>query len=192
MKMNWKLHPQPSSLRKARGMAKVINELYGLRGKTVLDPFCGTGTILVAVHKHGATPIGTDIENWSSILRPGTDPGWFKWGIDAEESAKIHNYNFLITDPPNPNKIIGGRLPSAYRDTGITGAQLRRMLKLNPNNVMGKAKALKKTRRVIDIALSKGAIVVVNAFGPYEKYLSKFYQLKPIFETYVEVVVCRP
>lgn len=177
----WKLHPQPSSLRKARTALKS----FYLEGKTVLDPFCGTGTLLIAAKEAGARVIGSDIEDWSNYIRPEAIGIEFHWGIDAFEAVQRFEHNVLLTDPPNPKVIVGGRLLSAYRDTGVSGSQLIKMLKLSESNLMGKKfKTIKSVIQILKYELEHERIIIINAFNPYKKYLSPLFNIEQIFDSY--------
>jgi len=53
-----KKHPAPFPLE----LATRIVRMFSFEGDTVLDPFCGTGTTMVAALRHGRNSIGLDIE----------------------------------------------------------------------------------------------------------------------------------
>ena len=183
----WKLHPQPSSLKKAREALSRLDVV----GKVVLDPFCGTGTLLIAAKELGAHPIGSDIEDWSANLRPGAEDIEFHWGVDALEAVRRFEHDILFTDPPNPFELVGGRLPSAYRDTGVSGAELYKMLigKLNERNLMGrKAKTIRALLELTEYELARGRIIVMNLFGPWSKYFARRFIIKRLYDTYYIVM----
>ena len=180
-KHKWKLHPQPSSMAKVR---RALGNI-GLRGKVVLDPFCGTGTLLIVAREKGARVIGSDIEDWSEYLRPGSERIEFHWGIDALDAIKKFEHDVLLTDPPNPTTIVGGRLPSAYRDTGVKGAQLSKMFNFSERNLMGKKyKTIKVVIKLVKYELENGRTVIMNAFYPYKKYLLPIFQMRKLHDTY--------
>lgn len=53
-----KFHPAPFPLELATRLVR----MFSFHGDTVLDPFCGTGTTMIAALKHGRNSIGIDIE----------------------------------------------------------------------------------------------------------------------------------
>jgi len=180
-KHRWKLHPQPSSMAKVRRALDNID----LRGKVVLDPFCGTGTLLIVAREKGARVIGSDIEDWSEYLRLGSEGIEFHWGIDVLDAIKKIEHDILLTDPPNPTTIVGGRLPSAYRDTRVKGAQLLKMFNFSERNLMGKRyKTIKVVIKLVKYELDNGRTIVINAFRPYRKYLFPIFQMRQLHDTY--------
>jgi len=191
---NWKLHPQPSSLRKAReAVGRYIYDYGELRGKKVLDPYCGTGTLVYVASEYGADAIGSDIEDWSAYLRPlGTrcSPMFF-WGVDAVDAVSVYRPDIIVTDPPNPRVLVGGRYPSAYRDTGVTGAELRRYWasRIHPKNVMGRPLAVDHLVMTLRAAAATGTkLAIVNAFDPLILgALEKVFRVDELTNTYVVV-----
>ena len=53
-----RIHPAPFPLE----LATRLIRMFSFHGDTVLDPFCGTGTTMVACLRHGRNSIGIDIE----------------------------------------------------------------------------------------------------------------------------------
>jgi DNA modification methylase len=53
-----KKHPAPFPLELATRLVR----MFSFHGDTVLDPFCGTGTTMIASLKHGRNSVGLDIE----------------------------------------------------------------------------------------------------------------------------------
>ena len=93
----YKLHPQPTSLHNCVEALKRAD----IRDKVVLDPFCGTGTVLLAAMVCRAKKaIGSDIEDYSFCLRADFNNPFLKtwlrtnteveihWGIDGLESIE--------------------------------------------------------------------------------------------------------
>lgn len=60
------LHPYPAKF--PPQLPKKILEDYGIKGQTVLDPFCGSGTTLVEARIFGANAIGVDVNGLSVLL----------------------------------------------------------------------------------------------------------------------------
>jgi modification methylase len=54
-----RIHPAPFPLELATRLVR----MFSFHGDTVLDPFCGTGTTLIAALKHGRNSIGIDIDS---------------------------------------------------------------------------------------------------------------------------------
>jgi len=206
---HYRLHPQVSSLRKAKLAAKFAR----LEGTHVLDPFCGTGTLLVAAVEVGAeVVIGSDLEDWSSLLRPqlrrllttqpleGDRRIELHWGVSALDAVKRFEHDVLFTDPPNPFCLIGGVLVSLKRDFGISGAELKRMWegRLSPENWMaGGRRVLWLLKRLIDHELQRGRRVILNVFEvnrwggernrDLEEFLRSYYSLRHVANTYYEL-----
>lgn len=60
------LHPYPAKF--PPQLPKKILEDYAVKGQTVLDPFCGSGTTLVEARIFGANAIGVDVNGLSVLL----------------------------------------------------------------------------------------------------------------------------
>jgi DNA modification methylase len=60
------LHPYPAKF--PPQLPKKILEDYAIKGQTVLDPFCGSGTTLVEARIFGANAIGVDVNGLSVLL----------------------------------------------------------------------------------------------------------------------------
>ena len=164
------LHPQPTSLR----LATLAARKAGLRGEVVLDPFCGTGTCLIAALRAGAREaIGADIEDWSGYLRPelatmlacGSPKVRVLWGLDAREACGRIEHTVLFTDPPNPWDVAGGVPLSSLRKFSIGFTELRRYWSQNirPENLMGKGKTcVLYLIRLVRAEFERGVRVVMN------------------------------
>ncbi len=93
--------PVTLSPRMARAL---INLTAAERGKTILDPFCGTGAILVEAGLMGLIPLGTDIDE---AMLEGCKRNMSAYGIegtvrrtDIEGISGLHGVDFISTDPP--------------------------------------------------------------------------------------------
>ena len=53
-----RIHPAPFPLE----LATRLIRMFSFHGDTVLDPFCGTGTTMIAALRYGRNSIGIDIE----------------------------------------------------------------------------------------------------------------------------------
>jgi len=60
------LHPYPAKF--PPQLPKKILEDYAIKGQTVLDPFCGSGTTLVEARIFGANAIGVDVNGLAVLL----------------------------------------------------------------------------------------------------------------------------
>jgi site-specific DNA-methyltransferase (cytosine-N4-specific) len=60
------LHPYPAKF--PPQLPKKILEIYAVKGQTVLDPFCGSGTTLVEARIFGVNAIGVDVNGLSVLL----------------------------------------------------------------------------------------------------------------------------
>jgi tRNA (guanine10-N2)-dimethyltransferase len=85
-------------------LARLMLNLAGLkRGDTVLDPFCGSGSILIEARLMGMGAIGTDRDRemlWGCAQNLG------HYGVDARTGEgdatdiKLKNLDAIVTDPP--------------------------------------------------------------------------------------------
>ena len=172
----YKLHPQPTSLRGAIETAKRAD----IRGKVILDPFCGTGTILLACMATKAKKaIGSDIEDYSSILRADFSNPFLKtwlrtstevelhWHIDAIESIRKFEHDVLFTNPPSPIALLGGTCISVVRDIGLHGSQIHKYWseRVSKQNLMGKGqRTIAYVIKLVKTELSNDKRVIVNLF----------------------------
>ena len=203
---SFKWHPQPSSIRKSYAAAKRMD---GFKGADILDCFCGGGSHAVASIQAGAKMFtGSDIEDYSFCLRKdiarynaeytffGERTVCFKWGVQAFESIKIHDYDILFIDPPNPTQIVGGATKSVIRDTGLSGSKLTKFWKarLSQDNWINKREeTVTNVKEIIDRSLKENHRVLCNCFTVKSNGFSYFdefkdnYILIPLFESYCEV-----
>ena len=109
-----------------------------ITGKTVLDPFCGTGTtILTAIERNPLKVIGTDIQPDFSEVRYNklksicSSKTFFdnsvimEYGIDANDSVDKYPFDLLVTDPPNPFMILGFSNARHPRDLHMSGKEIK-------------------------------------------------------------------
>lgn len=86
-------------------MARALINLTGIeRGRTVLDPFCGTGAILVEAGLMGLRPMGTDIDG---EMIEGCEKNMRAYGIggpvkkiDIGDITELGGVDAVSTDPP--------------------------------------------------------------------------------------------
>ena len=96
------LHPYPAKF--PPELPRSILEKYAIKGQTVLDPFCGSGTTLVEARLQGLNAVGVDVNGLSVLLsKVKSTP----LSIEASKSITdfidfIHNENFKwkISDRP--------------------------------------------------------------------------------------------
>ncbi len=60
------MHPYPAKF--PPQLPKLILQNYAIKGQSVLDPFCGSGTTLVEARLFGANAIGVDVNGLSVLL----------------------------------------------------------------------------------------------------------------------------
>lgn len=60
------LHPYPAKF--PPQLPKKILQQYAIKGQTILDPFCGSGTTLVEARIFGVNAIGVDVNGLSTLL----------------------------------------------------------------------------------------------------------------------------
>ncbi|MFH0948220.1 MAG: DNA methyltransferase [Elusimicrobiota bacterium] len=60
------LHPYPAKF--PPQLPKRILERYAVKGQTILDPFCGSGTTLIEARIFGVNAIGVDVNGLSTLL----------------------------------------------------------------------------------------------------------------------------
>jgi len=200
----YKLHPQPTSLKKAIETAKRAN----IRGKVILDPFCGTGTILLAcMVARAKKAIGSDIEDYNDILRADFGNPFLKtwlrtdtevelhWHIDALESIHKFEHDVLFTDPPNPVALLGGTQISVVRDIGLHGSQIRKFWseRLSKQNLMGKGqRTVAYVIKLVKTELENDKRVIVNLFRhgnfSYKRVFEKVFKIKHLYANWFEVI----
>jgi hypothetical protein len=197
-----KYHPQPSSIALVTQAIRAVN----VRGLRVLDPFCGTGTIVCVAADNGALKaLGSDIEDYTFCSRDpvymaATSKGFGEavievhYGIDAFEAISSYQYDIVITDPPNPWAVIGGAPISIKRDTGLNGAELARFWKprfSDKNLIHGKETTVSAVSNLFAEVLGSGRRVVANLFvsrgRDYKDLLRDEFTFRPVAGTYYEI-----
>jgi len=103
-------------------MARLFANLSRVRkGETLLDPFCGAGSILIEAAEMGIKPIGRDLD-WKMIR--GCKKNLEFYGLKADvamgDATKIDlkNIDAIATDPPyaRASKVFSEDLIGTYRD----------------------------------------------------------------------------
>ena len=89
MYLTHSLHPYPAKF--PPQLPNVILSKYGIKGQTVLDPFCGSGTTLVESRLLGFNAIGVDVNGLSTLLsKVKATP------LSNEEIATIKDFISLV------------------------------------------------------------------------------------------------
>src|SRR3989304_493871 len=88
------LHPYPAKF--PPQLPKKILEDYAIKGQTVLDPFCGSGTTLVEARIFGVNAIGVDVNGLSVLLSQvkATSLSEKQFTIIESEVANIEDLTF--------------------------------------------------------------------------------------------------
>ncbi len=176
------LHPQLTSINTVREVVKRVKHL--IMNKTVLDPFCGTGTIPCCIYRYAEQVICTDIEDWSKYLRCDLDKYNVvtEWNIHVLESIKKYKHDVLFTDPPNPSRsfqrsIFPSQKMKAYKYFGIKSLYKHWKNKnLDPRNLAGKGNiTLSVVNYMIKYELYYGRTIIIYEFDKYD-----FTRYKPI------------
>ena len=95
--------PISLSPRYARGL---LNLCGVSKGKRVLDPFCGTGGILMEAVLLGASTVGSDIDprmvegTRRNFLQLGMKEGWELQRMDVGDIERLGEFDSVVTDPP--------------------------------------------------------------------------------------------
>ncbi len=107
---------QPVSLHPR--LARALVNLSGIRrGQTLLDPFCGTGGILLEAALVGAKPIGSDLDE---RMITGTARNLAHFGFEASRliecdvadiGAHVEKVDTIVTDPPYGRSSSTGKEP---------------------------------------------------------------------------------
>lgn len=201
---HYKYHPQPSS----PTLADQAIRAAGVRGLRVLDPFCGTGTIVCIAAANGAKmAIGSDIEDYtfcsrSPVYMAATSQGFgdpaiaVHYGVDAFDAISLYDYDILITDPPNPRAIVGGAPISIKEYTGMNGWELAKFWKnrfSDRNLINKKEETVSRVRDLFVQASGRGKRIIANLFSSrgfdYSKALCDEFTLRPVAGTYYEIDV---
>lgn len=112
-----KEHPAPFPLE----LAARLVQMFSFTGDTVLDPFCGTGTTMLAAIRHGRNSVGVELDSAyckmaaSRLLNENTNLfGNAQLQIDLKPHAAAEAVAALQETPP-PYKIRTGRKASRPR-----------------------------------------------------------------------------
>ncbi len=174
-KFKYLYHPQICAISTGIIGAKAAK----LKGKRVLDCFCGTGTLLYAAAFVGASKIiGGDIEDYTEYLHKEVKSRALSslnddhvleiiYNKPAHEIIKECDFDILFTDPPNPRCILGNSNIRVPRDIGMTGNKIKKMWedKISPDNLMGKGEiTIKYVNNVFRESLLMEKKVFVNMF----------------------------
>jgi tRNA (guanine10-N2)-dimethyltransferase len=114
------LKPEMNPTSLSPKLAKALINLSGVRRGKVLDPFCGSGGILVEAGLMGLKPIGYDIEGY--ILEKARKNleyyGINNFEIEQKDSTKIKGrYNHIVSELPfGKNSRITDELETLYLD----------------------------------------------------------------------------
>lgn len=99
------LHPYPAKFI-SQIPGTILDVLEPEQGSLVLDPFCGSGTTLLAAQRRGFNSIGVDLNPIACLIsRVKTSPTPFHLDIDAEEviAEARSDMSPYIPDIPNLN-----------------------------------------------------------------------------------------
>jgi tRNA (guanine10-N2)-dimethyltransferase len=98
-----------------------VNLARAKKGDTLLDPFCGAGSILIEAGEIGLKPIGRDLDRkmvWG--CRRNLEFYKMKPDVEIEDATKIteKNLDAIVTDPPyaRASKVFTNNLLKMYLD----------------------------------------------------------------------------
>jgi len=95
-----KAHPAPFPLE----LASRLVQMFSFTGDTVLDPFCGTGTTMVAALKHGRNSVGVEIDpEYCRMAARYLKTESMDFFVDADlvfEKAGIEAEAFVVKEEP--------------------------------------------------------------------------------------------
>lgn len=91
----------------------VLNEIYGLEGKRVLEPSCGDGRFMDALRKAKATPYGIEIDarRAAECRAKGHDV----LTANFLETVATQDFDFVVMNPPFYGKHYAKHVRHAYR-----------------------------------------------------------------------------
>jgi tRNA (guanine10-N2)-dimethyltransferase len=143
-------------------LARCLINLAGIKKGAVVDPFCGTGGVLIEAGLIGLKPVGYDIDEaaLSKCRRNLKFYGIRKYQLKKADATKINQkINYLVTDLPYG------------RNTKVEGSLV--------NLYMSFLKALKKS-------LNESAVVVFPDFVNYKELIKKAkLEVKKEFSYYI-------
>ena len=153
-------HPSAMNAKLARCM---VNLAHAKTGKTVLDPFCGTGTTILEATIIGCKAIGADVQR---RMAEGTRKNLKKFCVEAEavllaDARKLPftRIDAVVTDPPY----------------GKSATTLKSTTKLLVENVLSSAKPLLRRGQRICIASPKTLQVAKLGEAAGYKHLESHY-----------------
>jgi tRNA (guanine10-N2)-dimethyltransferase len=137
----------------------LVNLARVKKGKKVLDPFCGTGGILIEAGLMGMGILGSDVdERMVAGCRENMDfyglHGKIKTANAMEIDKKFHDIDAIVTDPPY------GRSSATF------GSSIKKIYK---NFLKSAARAL-KSKGVIVIVMPMEFSPRIEGFGVIGKY----------------------
>ena len=118
-----KEHPAPYPLE----LASRLVQMFSFTGDTVLDPFCGTATTMVAALEHGRNSIGVELDTdyckqaASRLMNENSSLfGQARFQIELKPRAAVEAVATLAETPP-PYRIRGQKKPSRKRRSSTGG-----------------------------------------------------------------------
>ena len=202
---NHLLHPQACSLSIMNGVFEKID----VQDKKIIDPFCGTGTtILAGLQKNPQLLIGTDIQpdfsettryQLTGILNTRSfseDRIIIEYGIDARSAITKYPFDMMVTDPPNPFMILGYSNIRHPRDLHMSGNEVKKYWesRLVQGNIINKQdETIKYVRELFDTVLSQKKELIANLFATkngkwsYLEEFKEYYQTEHIFGQWYRV-----
>lgn len=150
-------------------LARALVNLTGIKKGILLDPFCGTGGILIEAGLMGIKCIGSDIDD-EMLEKAGKNLSAYKiknCKLIKADARKIRTKcDAIATDPPygkasslrkeNMKKLYAGFLVNAYRIL----KKKSRVAVISPNRLFVKSKF--KTIKKIDIPIHKSLTRTIN------------------------------
>ncbi|MAH33099.1 hypothetical protein CL615_01780 [archaeon] len=184
------LRPRPSPISLHPKLARAMVNLTGIgRNETILDPFCGSGGILLEAGLMGLKSIGYDISKkmiWKSMVNL--------------KHYKIKDYKLKVKDFFKINKkykYVVSDLPYGLNTNIMKNINIKKTNKNEMKNYLDKFynKVVKKLEKI----LTKKAVIIFPSYISYKKIIKKS-KLKIIneFESYVhnnltrKIVVLEP
>ncbi len=83
-------------------LAKALVNMTGIKKGTIIDPFCGSGGIILEASLLGLRPIGYDIDN--IMLKRARlnleDLNLKNFSLKLKDARDIEKCNYVVTDPP--------------------------------------------------------------------------------------------
>jgi DNA modification methylase len=177
--------------------------------KVIIDPFCGTGTtILASLEKNPKLLIGTDIQpDFIDVIRYelkgiiktkqfSSDPLIIEYGIDAKASIRKYDFDIMITDPPNPFMIVGFTNARMPRDLHMSGNEIKNHWKpklVKGNLINKREETIQYVKELFNEVLDKNKRIIGNMFSTKNgtwSYLKEFendFSMDPISGQWCEI-----